>query len=121
MPSKYLTKVCFEFSIEFLKGKKALYLTNIKYISFLAFKGQVNKDFNYVISLLKENIYKFFFLEGGRSNTLFGEVSPKICKNSFLSFPIFFFAKLLSLKGFVKKDAEACSELSQTSKMDLFA
>ena len=119
MPSKYLSKVCFEFSIEFLKGKKALYLTNIKYISFLGFKGQVNKDFNHAISLLKENIYNFFFF--WKSNTLFGEVSPNISKNSFLSFPIFFFAKLLSLKGFVKKDAEACSELSQTSKMDLFA
>ena len=65
---------------------------------------------------------KTFF---GKSNSLFSKISSNICKNSFLNSPIFFphetpFPKSM-YKVFKKKGAEAYSELSQTTKIDLFA
>ena len=55
----------------------------------------LNKNFNHLIFLLKEIIKRFL---SGKCNRLFGEVSPNICKNSFLNSPNFFPAKFLSRK-----------------------
>ena len=67
---------------------------------------------------------KTFF---GKSNSLFGEVSPKTCKKSFLNSPIFSFAKPFFLKAHKvpekkkKKDVETYLEPSRTLKMELCA
>ena len=86
-------------------------LLSRRYVNFLASKGLVNKNFNYLFFL-----FKFYF---GKRNSFFGEVSPDSCQNSFLDSPIFFphktpFPKSI-YKVFGKKDAETYSELSQTS------
>ena len=60
----------------------------------------------------------------GESNSLFGEVSPNICKNSFLDSPIFSSARLSSLKVYIKfverMMQKHIQERSQTSKIELF-
>ena len=87
------TKVYSEFSKEFKKGKMAFYLTEDTFY-FLAFHKLVNKNFNQVIFLFKQIIANTFF---GKSISLFGKVSPNICKSSFCNSPKFFPVKLSSL------------------------
>ena len=94
-------------------------LFNRSCLYFSVFRRLVNNKFNHLISLFKEIIINTSF---GKSNSLFGEVWPNICKNSFSSSSNFFLVKLSQnlCKRFLGSRMQKRIH-NLTSKMELFS